>query len=63
MISPEERKPQVFPEAQSRGKITWEDLYTYLYGRRDVEAVDPEEIKEKRTKRRRLSKEKFDAGL
>lgn len=62
MISPEERKPSVFSPSKDRSKLSWEDLYTFLYGRREVVAVDPEDVRHKYDKKRRLSQDKLETG-
>ncbi|KAK3745297.1 hypothetical protein QZH41_013958 [Actinostola sp. cb2023] len=51
MTSPVERKIETLTDTQRRRKVTWEELYTHLYGHHDIETVDPEEIRIKRTRR------------
>ncbi|KAK3712040.1 hypothetical protein QZH41_008377 [Actinostola sp. cb2023] len=45
MTSPVERKIETLTDTQRRRKVTWEELYTHLYGHHDIETVDPEEIR------------------
>ncbi|XP_031551576.1 putative histone-lysine N-methyltransferase PRDM6 [Actinia tenebrosa] len=60
MISPEERKPTVSSPSKDRIKVSWEDFYAFLYGHREVVAVDPENVRHKYDKKRRVSQEKLE---
>jgi len=63
MTSPVERKIETLTDTQRRRKVTWEELYTHLYGHHDIETVDPEEIRIKRTRRTSRASEEETAGL
>lgn len=47
MTSPVDR---TVVETQRRRKISWEEFYTHLYGHRDIQTVDPDELRIKRAR-------------
>jgi len=60
MTSPVDR-PEA--ETQWRRKVSWKEFYSYLYGHHDLQAVDPDEIRVKRTRTTSRSSDGETAGI